>query len=346
MEVNKPTNRDLAAFPEEYMTLAQAAQVADQVAQGQVLADYRLGKEPNTIRRQRGDLACFEAFLKEAGAPITHMAEELALWAPISPGLVKAFVRWQIKKNYRIDTINVRLSTVKTYIRLAAAAGHIPVERAQLIESIREITHKEGRNIDAEREQTGVGAKKAAPTPISPAHVAAIKQQLLEQTVRGDTLASRDLLLFVLAAEHSLRCSELALLKRENLDLEAGMLRIYRKKTDRWQRHQLTPSALIAARWYLRLCAVETWLFPGEKPGTGLATRSIYDRIVAADKLVGLTNLGPHDLRHYYATYSKGDVGALQQAGGWSSPAMPLRYRVEQEIANRGVLVPGQPGWE
>lgn len=98
MEVNKPTNRDLAAFPEEYMTLAQAAQVADQVAQGQVLADYRLGKEPNTIRRQRGDLACFEAFLKEAGAPITYMAEELALWAPISPGLVKAFVRWQIKK--------------------------------------------------------------------------------------------------------------------------------------------------------------------------------------------------------------------------------------------------------
>lgn len=88
------------------------------------------------------------------------------------------------------------------------------------------------------------------------------------------------------------------------------------------------------------------WLFPGEQPGTGLATRSIYDRIATCGKLVGLDKLGPHDLRHYYATYSQGDISALQQAGGWSSPAMPLKYRVEQAIANTGVLVPGQPGWE
>jgi integrase len=164
--------------------------------------------------------------------------------------------------------------------------------------------------------------------------------------MQSDTLASRDLLLFLLPAEHSLRVSELALLKRENLDLEAGLLRIYRQKTDRWQLHQLTPSALDAARYYLRLCAVETWLFPGEEPGTGLATRSIYDRISVLGKRVGLEALGPHDLRHYYATYSKGDVGALQQAGGWSSPVMPLKYRVESTIANQGVLVPGQPGWD
>ncbi len=68
--------------------------------------------------------------------------------------------------------------------------------------------------------------------------------------------------------------------------------------------------------------------------------------IFALGKRVSLDALGPHDLRHYYATYSRGDVGALQQAGGWSSPVMPLKYRIEQEIANQGVLVPGQPGWE
>ncbi len=341
--------REMSQEVTEYQdrsALVMAARIADQVAQEQVLADYRLGKEPSTIRRQRGDLACFEAFLKDAGAPMTNLSEDLALWAPISPGLVKAFLRWQLTKNYRIDTINVRLSTVKTYIRLAASAGYVPAERAQLVELIHEISHREGRNIDAERAQTSVGAKKAEPTRISPAHVAVIKQQLLEETMRGDTLASRDLLLFVLPAEHSLRCSELALLTRDSLDLEAGLLRIYRKKGDTWQLHQLTPAALVAAQWYLRLCAVETWLFPGAEPGTGLATRSIYDRIVAAGKRVGLEKLGPHDLRHYYATYSKGDVGALQQAGGWSSPSMPLKYRVEQEIANKGVLVPGQPGWE
>jgi len=219
-------------------------------------------------------------------------------------------------------------------------------ERAQLIEMVHGISHKEGRNIDAERAHTSVGAKKAEPTQISPAHVALLKQQLQAEAAGGDTLASRDLLLFLLPAEHSLRCSEIALLKREHLDLEAGLLRVYRQKTDRWQLHQLTPATLAAAQQYLRLCAVETWLFPGEQPGTALATRSIYARIAVLGRRVGLEALGPHDLRHYYATYSRGDLGALQQAGGWSSPVMPLKYRVEQEIANKGVLVPGQPGWE
>lgn len=326
--------------------LAMAAQVADHIAQVQVLADYRRGKGAQTLRRQCTDLTLFEAFLAEAGAPTPGLADELALWAEITPGLVKAFVRWQLASGFRIGSVNVRLSTIKTYARLAAQAGYLPSERAQLIELVHGISHKEGRNIDAIRERTSVGAKKPEPTRISPAHVALLKQQLLAETLQGDTLASRDLLLFLLPAEHSLRCSELALLTHANLDLDAGLLRIYRQKTDRWQLHQLTPSALEAARHYLRLCAVEMWLFPGEQPGTGLATRSIYARISVCGKRVGLDHLGPHDLRHYYATYSKGDIGALQQAGGWSSPTMPLKYRVEQEIANKGVLVPGQVGWE
>jgi integrase len=334
------------ALIQDLSALELAAQIADQVAKEQTLADYRFGKEDNTIRRQRGDLALFEKFLAEAGAPVVNLSEDLQLWRPISAGLVKAYQRWQLTKGYRIDSINVRISTIKTYMKLAAQAGHVSTEQAQLVELIHEISHKEGRNFDATREQTSVGAKKSEPTRLSPSHVAAIKQQLLEETMRGDTLASRDLLLFILPAEHSLRCSELHLLRKEHLELEAGELRIYRKKTDRWQRHILTPAALIAAQWYLKLCAVDAWLFPGEAPGTSLATRSIYDRIVACGKRVDLEKLGPHDLRHYFATFSKGDVGALMQAGGWSSPAMPMLYRVEQEIANKGILVPGQPGWE
>ena len=193
---------------------------------------------------------------------MTHLCDNLALWAEISPGLVKAFVRWQLAQGYRIGSVNVRLSTVKRYVQLAAEAGYLPAERAQLIELVHGISHKEGRNIDAERECTSVGAKKAEPTRISPAHVALLKQLLQTEAAGGDTLASRDQLLFLLPAEHSLRVSEVAILTREHLDLDAGLLRIYRQKTDRWQLHQLTPATLAAAHLYLRLCAVETWLFP------------------------------------------------------------------------------------
>lgn len=295
-------SQELIEVSSQWTQLVEASAIADQVARAHVLADYRQDKAPRTLSGQRDAIAVFEAYLTEAGVPMQGMADDLAPWSAVSAGLVNGFVRWCLARGYRIRSINNRLSVLRTYARLAAEAGHLPQERYQAITLVRTISHKEGRNLDAERAQTSVGTQKAEPTRISPAHVATIKQQLLAETMRVDTLASRDLLLFVLAAEHSLRCSELALLKRESLDLEAGLLRIYRKKGDRWQLHQLTPSALVAAQWYLQLCAVETWLFPGEQPGTGLATRSIYERFVAAGKRVSLEKLGPHDLRHYYAT--------------------------------------------
>jgi hypothetical protein len=33
------------------------------------------------------------------------------------------------------------------------------------------------------------------------------------------------------------------------------------------------------------------------------------------------------------------DIKALQTAGGWNSPAMPLRYAEENTIANEGVVL-------
>lgn len=339
-------SQELVEFSGQLAQLAQAAQIADQFAQAEVLSDYRRGKAPRTLSGQREAIAVFETFLTEAGVPIQGMADNLALWTAISQGLVKAFVRWQLTRGYRIGSLNHCLSTIRTYARLAAEAGFLSQDRYQAITLVHTISKKEGRNIDAEREVTSLGAKKREPTRIGPSHVALIKQQLRALARQGDTLASRDFLLFCLLADHGLRCSEAANLSRTSLDLSAGILHIYRHKTDRRQLHRLTPDALEAAQIYVRTCAIEAQLFAGEKPGTGLATRSINARLGVLGRLADLSGLSPHDLRHYYATYSKGDVGALQQAGGWSSPVMPLLYRVESEIANAGVLVPGQPGWE
>ena len=58
-------------------------------------------------------------------------------------------------------------------------------------------------------------------------------------------------------------------------------------------------------------------------------------------KLIGIKNLSPHDLRHSWATEHARqgvNVKALQQAGGWSSPSMPLHYVQENDIANEGLV--------
>jgi integrase len=69
-----------------------------------------------------------------------------------------------------------------------------------------------------------------------------------------------------------------------------------------------------------------------------LTTARVHDLGAA----VGLVGLSAHDLRHYWATRAARNgtpLDRLRDAGGWASPAMPLRYVESKKIANQGVLL-------
>ncbi|HXQ38644.1 MAG TPA: tyrosine-type recombinase/integrase, partial [Anaerolineales bacterium] len=69
---------------------------------------------------------------------------------------------------------------------------------------------------------------------------------------------------------------------------------------------------------------------------------AINKRVELLGRKVGIENLSPHDLRHYWATNAarKGTpVKNLQQAGGWNSPAMPLHYIEAEQVANDRVII-------
>ena len=74
-----------------------------------------------------------------------------------------------------------------------------------------------------------------------------------------------------------------------------------------------------------------------------MTTRRITERVCDLGmQLLGVANLRAHDCRHYWATAAVRhgtDIKALQTAGGWNSPAMPLRYAEENAIANEGVVL-------
>jgi len=320
--------------------LARAAQAADQAAQEHVLEDYLQKTAAETRRRQYGDIALFERYLAEAHVQLAGMADDLRLWGDLSDGLVEGFLRWQLKQGYAIKSINVRLATIKAYCRLAAKARYLPGEQYQRITLVEGIRKGAGVNIDEKREVTRVGEKKAQATPITPVHVNVIKLELRKQAEQDSFFAS-SLLLFCLFSDLGLRCGEVAPLSRQSIDLAGGQLRFYRHKVKKWQTHQLKPDVFAAARLYFDLYNPSPYLFPGEETGAHLATRTVNWRIGQLGKLAGIEGLSPHDLRHYWATYSKGDLGVLQQAGGWNSLAMPLLYREEAAIANEGLTVPG-----
>jgi integrase len=259
-------------------------------------------------------------------------------------GLVEGFTRWLLLQGYSVSSVNVRLSTVKTYSRLAAQAGSIPSEEYAMIRLVQGYSRREARRVDERRLAAGVaqrvGLKKPSPTPLTAQQAAQLKIQ--PDTPQG----RRDALLMCLLLDHGLRAGEAALLEVEDFDLPEGVFRFHRPKVDKVQTHRLSADALSAARRYLQIDALPAGklLRASRKDGSlrqaGLSTRAISGRVEFLGAEIGVPGLSAHDCRHHWATRAARagtPLERLQDAGGWASLAMPARYIEAAEVANEGV---------
>lgn len=344
--------RDLAAGSQNTEiapALMAAGQAANAAAAAGVFSDYQARKSKNTLGRQRGDLALFADFLRSVGvsADPGALGSDPAAWAGITWGLVAAFQRWQLTRGYAVESVNVRVSTVKVYAKLAFKAGTLPAAEYAMIGAVESYAHKEVKRIDDLRAEmdhpTRKGAKKSQAVSLSPGQAAALKDQ--PDTPQG----RRDALIMCLLLDHGLRVGELAGLLVSDLDLSTrrGELRFYRQKVDKTQTHRLTEDTQRAALAYLAQDAPAVGsLWRGSRKGgaglttQGLTARAITKRVRHLGTLVGAVGLSAHDCRHYWATQAARAGTALdrlQDAGGWSSLAMPGRYIEAARIANEGV---------
>jgi integrase len=229
---------------------------------------------------------------------------------------------------------------VKAYGRLAVKAGALSAEAYAMIRMVAGYSRKEGSHINERRDITRRGRKKAQPVHMDPKQARKLKHQ--PDTPQG----RRDTLLMCLLLDHGLRVGEVARLQVTDIDLKAGEMRFYRPKVDKVQTHKLTADTLRA---------VQAWFESGDAPavgyvlrgsrkggqltGAGMSKRAITDRVRVLGQSVGLKGVSAHDCRHFWATFwaDKVDVLRLQEAGGWSSLAMPRRYVEESQIANEGM---------
>ncbi len=327
--------------------MTRAGQAANERAARVAFEDHTARKADNTIRRKMADLALFETFLNSTGVPATGLFEDPLRWAGVTWGLVEAFKVWQLQQGYAIGSINGRLSTVRTYAKLAAKAGAITAQESILIASVQGYANKEARHVDekrrAENIRTRVGHKKAEAATI-PVDVAdALKQQ--PNTPQG----RRDALLMCLFLDHGLRVGEVAILTRQNFDLKSGIFVFQRPKVSIEQTHELTKDTRRAASAYFKHDAPnEGVLWRRSCKGTSKlsgqlsarsAERALTKRVELLGRRAGIESLSAHDCRHFWATYEARNntpVDRLMDAGGWSSPAMPLRYIEAAHIANEG----------
>jgi integrase len=341
--------------------MQQASHLAQQFRQqtSNPFQEYHEKSTPNTRERQRFDLLNFTTYL--AGAGVVRSVEQLyhdgAAWAGISEPLVFGYRAWLRQEGYAIGTINLRLATIRAYCDLARQVGAISEADYKLILTVRGYSYKEGSNIDATRREQGQptrkSTKKAMPAPVSTAQAQRLKRETTQidrkRRPRDIILGAKDALVMGLLIEHAFRVGEVARLDIEWFDRDAGTVAVYRPKRKDWQTHRLKKHTRMALDDYLasegRTSGPLLLGYASKKKQAGdrrITRYGIYDRVRLLGQQVGIPNLSPHDLRHYWtidALANGTPIDRVQAGGGWTTPFMVLRYAKKLGIANEGVMI-------
>lgn len=320
--------------------IAQAGKQANAAAAASVFNEYRARRADNTLRRQSVTLRQFGEYLPADPDLSTPQG-----WRGVTWGLVDGFIKTLLMDGYAIGTINVKLSTLKTYAKLAAKAGTLDRQEYAMIRAIEGYSRKEAKRVDEKREDAGIDTRvsneKSDPVVLSTEEIEQLKEQIDTSTPQG----RRDAVLVGLMLDLGLRCGEVASLTVDAVDLNRGELTFYREKVDVDQTHRLN-GLEAAMRSYLEndALAIGPLLRASRRGGklthAGLSKRAITQRVTDLGEQAGIEGLSAHDLRHTWATRAarRGtSLEALRDAGGWNSLAMPSRYVDAAKIANAGV---------
>jgi integrase len=352
-------SREVEVLPRPYDDHLQLAGIiADQLAFSDTFAEAHATWTANTQRRYLNDLELFSTYLGSAG--INRSAVELfndaGAWKGMSYGLLKGFRIWLEHGGYATGTIKGSISTIHVFCRLAGPGpvGSGVLDEASLaaILTVRGASGRKARNLDEDRKHRGIptrrGYKKAVPTRITSVQAITLKKVTTHpeqpRTREHDMLLSyRDALLMGLFVEHALRCSEVALLTIDSIDLHRGTIRIYRPKTDRTDIQKLHKHTRLAAGAYLSNIGRDQGpLFTGYNPERPLSTRAINKRIGILGGVIGIEHLSPHDLRHHWAfdaLLNQTPLNIVQADGGWETEYMPLRYAHQVGATGGGATI-------
>lgn len=341
--------------------LVELGKIANERVRHHIFAEYLQRRADNTLKRQLSGLRLFSAYLDElyqrasadAEAPSgEELQTDPEAWRGVTHGIVQAFLRWQFQQGYAVDTVNVRLSTVRTYAKLAMRAGVIPAEEYARLENISGFSLAEGKRIDNRREKTRVGPQKREAIVLTHSQIARLKRLLRLNTPPN----RRDALLIHLLLDHGFRRNEVLDLTVGDFNLDERLVRIYRSKVEKTQRFRLSPDAFTAAQAYLTRDLPDApptapVLRGSTKSGTlrnSRLSQSGADYIISKyGRQIDVEDLSSHDFRHTWALRQAELVerGRLtlfqfQEMGGWSTLDMARRYVEDARVANEGLTPP------
>ena len=270
------------------------------------------GRSANTLAAYRRDLTGYCAWLGEQATDVQRVA----------PADVDRFVDHRRAGGVAASSLARQMAAIRTFHRFMVSENH--------------------RVDDPTADFEGVKVPAGIPKPLSEDEV----ESLLAAVVGDDPVSRRDRALLELLYATGARISELCGLSLGDIDLEAGMIRLYGKGS----KERLVPVGSLARE------AVHLWLTDGRDSlsparwarrgdadavflntrGGRLGRQAAYAIVVRHGERAGLTShLSPHVLRHSCATHMLdhgADLRIVQEMLGHASISTTQVYtRVSQE---------------
>lgn len=366
-ENQHPTQSLITTSPDEQHTLydnslQHAAIAAERAYRPRIFTDYQNKKSEATRQAQQNDLKLFSQYLAACGlqrSPADLYTDQNA-WSGMNYALLEGYRTWLYydqpeqkdgkQHGFTVRSVKRRLSTVRTYSKLAYKSGVISMEDYHRIQSIETDSYGDGVNIDEHRKRLHITPhlveRKNAATVVKRPQAARLKKTstpLARTRVHDQLLGERDELLMCLLIEHGLRVSEIVNLNEESIDLQEDTIHVKRSKNYSQGTLKLMSGTSAAAARYLPLLQAYRATLPviaeqANPPcplfygygGERITRFGLYDRVRELGKQVGIKNLSPHILRNYWVQdafrYKENSLDKIQQYGGWKSAIMPLYY--------------------
>lgn len=328
-------------------TLAHLSKRARLAAAESAFAAHFATVAPATEASHRDALKRFCAFTAEQGVKLdpVRMHTTPSLWQGVTGDLLSAFQGELMEAGYAPRTINRMVSHLRVYLRLCAQAGVISQDdylRAQHAKAIRK---RGAEQLRAARVAAGDAPRLGRAKEIH-ANITEAQAAVLLNEHPGTPRGRRNRLLMHLLLHHGLRESEAAALDWRDVGMrEIGMrdIVIKRSKTLSEARVQMTYETAEVLALFRSIDGDTGPLFrgnvkrrPDELSARRMSRFAIYAEVRSLGRDAGIPNLSPHDCRVYWALWHWNkyrDLHKLMHDGGWSSPAMPLRYTERAEEA-------------
>lgn len=270
------------------------------------------GRSTNTLSAYRRDLTSYCTWLSEQSTDVHR----------VTSTDVERFVNQRRDTGMAASSLARQMAAVRTFHRFMVTEGR--------------------RADDPTADFEGVRVPAGIPKPLTEEEV----ESLLAAVVGDEPVALRDRALLELLYATGARISELCGLSLGDIDLEAGMVRLYgkgskerlvpvgslaREAVHRWLTHGR--EALSPVRWARRGDADAVFL---NNRGGRLGRQAAYAVVVRHGERAGLTShLSPHVLRHSCATHMLdhgADLRIVQEMLGHASISTTQVYtRVSQE---------------